>query len=109
MCYNRAIKQTEGIITMNTNFIGTISATIDNQELFLAMIDGVVVVKTAINYDGSWDNSNYKTETIPQWSEFYAEGGEVVVRTATGDDLWHFDTDALDEFEAATGYDLETL
>lgn len=106
--YNTDSKETKRKLNM-TNFIGNIPALIDNQNLYLALIDGEVMVKTGINEDGTYDSSTVKIETIQQWSNFYKEHGEIILRKATGDDLWYFSTEALDEFENATGVDLELL
>lgn len=92
-----------------TKFIGNTPALIENQNLYLAFIDNKVMIKTAVNYDGTYDGSIDKIETLQQWSNFYKEGGEVILRECTGDDLWHFSTEALDEFENNTGFSLEDL
>lgn len=92
-----------------TNFIGTIPALINNNHLYLAFMDDKVMVKTVVNEDGTIDGSTDKIESLQQWSNFWKDGNEIILREATGDDLWYFSTEALDEFEDNTNFNLEDL
>lgn len=92
------------------NFIGTIPAFIGHDALYLAVLDGVLMVKTRINYNGTNDGSDTVVlKTVEQWCHFFSEGNNVVLREATGDDVVMFSTEALDEMDANTFVDWEAI